>query len=90
VLPAGPSLPQLTTCKAAAARLCEQLMVGTTTKVLNHEQYENHKLQALSDSQLDMVARSNRGYQTLANVDDEEDPLVATNDDIPDIPLKGI
>ena len=37
-----------------------------------------------------MVARSNRGYQTLANVDDEEDPLVATNDDIPDIPLKGI
>ncbi|KIM73637.1 hypothetical protein PILCRDRAFT_723458 [Piloderma croceum F 1598] len=36
-----------------------------------------------------MVARSNREYQTLANVDGEEDPLVATNDDIPDIPLKG-
>ena len=64
-------------------------MVGTTTKVLNHEQYENHELQALSDSQLDMVARSNREYQTLANVDGEEDPLVATHDDIPDIPLKG-
>jgi len=36
-----------------------------------------------------MVARSNREYQTLANVDGEEDPLVATHDDIPDIPLKG-
>jgi hypothetical protein len=65
-------------------------MVGTTTTHSSHEHHENHELQALSEAQLGMVPQSNREYQTVANLDWEEEPLVTSDDDMSDLPAKGI
>jgi hypothetical protein len=62
-------------------------MVGTTAAYPSHEHHEHHELQALPE---DMAAESSREYQAMANVDSEEEPLVAAYDDMSDIPAKGM
>jgi hypothetical protein len=61
-------------------------MLGATAKYPSQEHRENHELQALTE---DMAPEStrNREYQ---HMDGEEEPLVATQDDMSDIPAKGM
>lgn len=53
-----------------------------------HEYPENHELQGLSESQLDMAPVLDRVYQAVADLQREEEPLVNAHDDLVDIPPK--
>ena len=61
-------------------------MLGATVTYPSQEHRENHELQALTE---DMAPEStqNREYQFM---DGEEESLVTAQDDMSDIPAKGI
>jgi len=61
-------------------------MVGTTT----NKRHDNHELQTLSEPQLDMAPGLGREYEAAANLDGEDEPLVASHSDISDVPAKGM
>ena len=61
-----------------------------TAEISSYEHHGNHELQVFSEPRLNMAPGLDREYETTAGLDGEEEPLVTTDDDISNIPVKGM